>query len=255
MGAGQYHGGATQNARTPAYAGGGYRMSPPQGPLAEGQGRQTRSWSQPGIPGGNAGTERQMAPQFTGMNAGQGLGPRGLMPGQPAMPQSISQEAINPVRETFQQMPRPNQAPPYTPYTPDQPDYMNLSQVPRRTTGNQNTRTDFMLGGAQDQLRRGYEAATGRTPGDYEIESQLRGQGWQGGDRFVGQGGLQAILKSLAESEEGKAYKESGKNAIQRQNEAEGKTQPEETESKNPEKEKRVRGGRGGRKGIGPSYE
>ena len=131
---------------------------------------------------------------------------------------------------------------------------MDLSQFERRNTGNQNVRTDFTTGGAADALRRGYEQALGRTPGDYEIESQLAGQGLKPGDRFVGQGGLQAILNSLAESEEGKAYKETGRNAIDRQNESSAPaTSTEDLDRQRRESHRETR--RNLRRGIAPTFD
>lgn len=65
--------------------------------------------------------------------------------------------------------------------------------------------TDFALTDAQDALQRGYQQHLGRAASQDEINSQLSGQGWQHGDRYVGEKGLTSVLNSLRDSQEAKA--------------------------------------------------
>lgn len=186
-------------------------------------------------------------------SSGQSMGPRGIIPGQ----QNTSPRGIAPTQSPVPAPPEPVPAP--VQEGPPQP-YQDLSQVPLRKSGyrgEQAATPDYMLGGAQEQIRRGYMDALGRHPGQNEIDLQLGNIGWQQGDRYVGHPGLQHILSTLAGSEEGKAFKETGKSALQRQAEAEGRTEapaPSEEQEAAPQEESR-RERRRRRRGIGPSDE
>lgn len=160
---------------------------------------------------------------------------------------------VRPTRQQFEQGPEPGPA-----EAPGKeiPSYTDLSQQPRRTidVSRPSQRSDLYANNMREVIRRGYREALGRDPGDYEIDSQLRAQGWNPGDRFVGQKGAQAILGSLGESEEGRKYKETGKSQIQREREERGEPEPEPEESREEEEPEDRRERRRRRGGIGPRY-
>lgn len=70
--------------------------------------------------------------------------------------------------------------------------------------------TDFMLDDATDALQRSYQQHLGRAASQDEINSQLGGQGWQSGDRYVGEAGLTSVLDSIRNSEEARNYRTNG---------------------------------------------
>lgn len=57
--------------------------------------------------------------------------------------------------------------------------------------------TDFSVNDARDAIAKGYQSRLGRDAGQDEISGQLRNVGWQDGDQWVGEMGLNAILNSL----------------------------------------------------------
>src|SRR6185436_17867356 len=53
--------------------------------------------------------------------------------------------------------------------------------------------TDFGV----DDARAAITAKLGETGGSEDVDSILKGQGWQPGDRYVGEAGLQGVFKNL----------------------------------------------------------
>jgi hypothetical protein len=60
--------------------------------------------------------------------------------------------------------------------------------------------SDFMLADAQDAIRNAYRTYLGREASDAEVMDQLRGQGWEAGDRYVGQSGLNSVLRAIQQA-------------------------------------------------------
>lgn len=58
--------------------------------------------------------------------------------------------------------------------------------------------SDYAVADARDAINRQYQQSWGKDATAQEIDGILRGQGWQTGDRFVGQGGLQSVLSATA---------------------------------------------------------
>jgi hypothetical protein len=56
--------------------------------------------------------------------------------------------------------------------------------------------TDFALEDAKHVLTQAYQQYFGRVPEPGVIERAIQGQGWQPGDRWVGEGGLSSILRA-----------------------------------------------------------
>lgn len=57
--------------------------------------------------------------------------------------------------------------------------------------------TDFAVADAQQALARAIQAYQGRSADPAEIDQMIRGQGWQPGDRWVGEGGLRHLLTQI----------------------------------------------------------
>lgn len=70
--------------------------------------------------------------------------------------------------------------------------------------------TDFQAGDARDAVTKAYRQYLGRDPEAGAIETHLRNQGLQGGDRYVGEQGLQAVMKAIQSSPEAQAYAQRG---------------------------------------------
>lgn len=68
-------------------------------------------------------------------------------------------------------------------------------------------RTDYGVNDAYEMISRAYRDQLGREASSDEIWSQIRGQGWKPGDRWVGSRGLNAVLSSIANSQEAQAYR------------------------------------------------
>jgi hypothetical protein len=60
--------------------------------------------------------------------------------------------------------------------------------------------TDFKLADAQQALRNTYKTAWGREASPEEIDGIIRGQGWQPGDRYVGEKGLRSVIEATQRS-------------------------------------------------------
>ena len=56
--------------------------------------------------------------------------------------------------------------------------------------------TDFSVSDAQQILSRAYAQAFGRSPSPQALDAAIRGQGWQPGDRWVGQQGLESVIRN-----------------------------------------------------------
>jgi hypothetical protein len=65
------------------------------------------------------------------------------------------------------------------------------------TKNAESARTDFSQADARDAIAQGYRSRMGREASPDEISGQMRNVGWQDGDQWVGEVGLQAILDSL----------------------------------------------------------
>jgi hypothetical protein len=70
--------------------------------------------------------------------------------------------------------------------------------------------TDFNVGDARTAIGQEYQHDLGRDASPQEIEQQLTGQGWQQGDRYVGEKGLTSVLGSIGSSDEAKQYASGG---------------------------------------------
>ena len=68
-------------------------------------------------------------------------------------------------------------------------------------------RTDFAVGDARDAVGRAYQQFLGRQAAPEEIATHLQHQGYQGqGSRWVGEGGLNAVLQAIQGSDEAKQF-------------------------------------------------
>ena len=67
--------------------------------------------------------------------------------------------------------------------------------------------TDYLEADARDAIGKTYQERLGRAASESELNDQLRGQGWQSGDRYVGAGGLESVLSAVRGSQEAKDYK------------------------------------------------
>ena len=70
--------------------------------------------------------------------------------------------------------------------------------------------TDFGANDARDAIGQQYQSSLGRDASPDEILSQLSGQGWQAGDRYVGEKGLNSVLGSIGQSDEAKQFASRG---------------------------------------------
>jgi hypothetical protein len=60
--------------------------------------------------------------------------------------------------------------------------------------------SDFELADAQDAIRNAYRMYLGREASEAEVMDQIRGQGWEPGDRYVGQSGLTSVLRAIQQA-------------------------------------------------------
>lgn len=67
--------------------------------------------------------------------------------------------------------------------------------------------TDFAQQDARDAIANAYRSYLGRDASPDELNSQLMGQGWQPGDRWVGEAGLQSVINSIRDSDEARGYR------------------------------------------------
>jgi hypothetical protein len=70
--------------------------------------------------------------------------------------------------------------------------------------------TDFNVNDAKSAIGQEYQHSLGRDASPQELMSQLSGQGWQSGDRYVGEKGLNSVLGSIGQSDEAKAFAAKG---------------------------------------------
>lgn len=56
--------------------------------------------------------------------------------------------------------------------------------------------TDFTVADAREILGKAYQAAFGHPASPQEIEAAIRGQGWEPGDRWVGEQGLNGVIRN-----------------------------------------------------------
>lgn len=72
--------------------------------------------------------------------------------------------------------------------------------------------TDFKVEDAANAIKAEYKKELGRDASDEEVQSQLVGQGWdpKGGDRWVGEKGLNSVMDQIRASPEAQAFKNGG---------------------------------------------
>lgn len=72
--------------------------------------------------------------------------------------------------------------------------------------------TDFKVEDAANAIKAEYKKELGRDASDEEVQSQLVGQGWdpKGGDRWVGEKGINSVMDQIRASPEAQAFKNGG---------------------------------------------
>jgi hypothetical protein len=73
--------------------------------------------------------------------------------------------------------------------------------------------TDFNAGDARNSIAAAYREYLGRDASPQEIETHLRNQGLEQGDRYVGEHGLAGVLSAITNSEEAQRYAAGGAQA------------------------------------------
>jgi hypothetical protein len=73
--------------------------------------------------------------------------------------------------------------------------------------------TDFNAGDARNSIASAYREYLGRDASPQEIETHLRNQGLEQGDRYVGESGLAGVLSAIRNSEEAQRYATGGAHA------------------------------------------
>lgn len=84
-------------------------------------------------------------------------------------------------------------APPVAPSNP-------FSGLPRRGSSSAARDMDVPVEHARSAVFNHFLAETGREPTDMELDQMIRGQGWQPGDRYVGQRGLSYIRDQVSQN-------------------------------------------------------
>jgi len=78
--------------------------------------------------------------------------------------------------------------------------------------------TDFKVEDAANAIKAEYEKELGRPASDEEVMAQLKGQGFDptGGDRWVGEKGINSVMDQIRASPEAQAFKQTGQPATAR---------------------------------------